>query len=545
MPVLSVPALDPKPWPTLGAQVAQWLAERAVHGPGELKGEPARLSTEFLGQLYRAYEVFPRDHPRAGRRRFGRVGLEEAKGTAKTERGAWVALAEAHPEAPVRCVGWRKVGRRWDPIGGPVQDPYIPMVSNTLEQTEDLAYEVLRTVIEEAGFDCFDVGLERILVLDDRGRAAGKVVPLAGSPNSRDGARTTFQLFDETHRMVAPRLVRAHTTMLQNPMKRRGADGWSLEITTAGEPGEGSVAEATRGYAEQIGRGEVEDPRLWFFARSATERELVDVADARAAVVEARGPNAEWSGDLDVIASAFFEPGTDRDYWWRVWGNVWRRQAGQAFDVQAWRALACDDVRIADGELVVLAFDGGRTDDSTALLAMGVESGHVEVVGIWERPLDGEPWECPVEEVDAAVAAAFERWDVWRLYGDPPYWSDWFSVWQGRYGEKRVIAWWTNRWKPMAWACRKLVEDIAAGNLSHAGDERLDRHMANACRQKLQGLFFDEARTEPMWVVTKDRHGSPRKVDGAVTMVLLAEARRDAVAAGAKQVKRSRRFVTF
>lgn len=543
MPVLSVPPLDRKPWPTLGLQVAQWIEATSVYGPGELKGEPYRCTPEFLGQLCRAYEVFPRDHPRAGRRRFGRVALEEAKGTAKTERGAQVARAEAHPEAPVRCDGWRKVGRLWEPVGRPVQDPYIPLMSNTLEQTEDLAFDVLRVIIEEAGDACFDVGLERILVVDERGRPAGKIVPLAGTPNSRDGARTTFQLLDETHRLATPRLLKAHTTMLQNPMKRRGADGWTLEITTAGEPGEGSVAEQTRAYAEQIAEGKVQDARLWFFSRSATERELLTVEDAKAAAAEARGPNAEWSGDLDAVASAFFEPGTDQDYWWRVWGNVWRRQRGQALDVPRWRELAQPGAVIPAGELVVLGFDGGRTDDSTFLMAMGVESRLLQVVGAWERPSPHEDWLCPADEVDAAVAGAFERWDVWRMYADPPYWDDWVAAWAGRYGDKRVVQWWTNRYKPMAWACRRFAEEILNGSLSHGDDERLNRHVGNAQRQRAQGVFDEDGA--PMWVVAKDAPHSPRKVDGVVASVLAAEARRDAEASGAKKVKRSRALVTF
>jgi phage terminase large subunit-like protein len=190
------------------------------------------------------YEVYPQGHAQAGRRRFKRVGISLRKGTAKTELAAWIAACELHPEAPVRCTGFSKSG---EPIGGPVSDPYIPLVAYTEEQSEDLAYGALRVILELSTLkDDFIIGLERI----ERKKGDGKAVPLAAAPDARDGARTTFQHFDETHRFTLPRLVRAHQTMLANIPKRPLADAWSLETTTAPEPGAGSVAEATMEYAQ-------------------------------------------------------------------------------------------------------------------------------------------------------------------------------------------------------------------------------------------------------------------------------------------------------
>jgi hypothetical protein len=138
-----------------------------------------------------------------------------------------------------------------EPIGGPVTDPYIPLVAYTEEQSEDLAYGALRVILELSDVaDDFDIGLERIL----RKRGGGKAVALASAPDARDGARTTFQHFDETHRFTLPRLVRAHQAMLANIPKRKLADAWSLETTTAPEPGTGSVAEATMEYARRCRR---------------------------------------------------------------------------------------------------------------------------------------------------------------------------------------------------------------------------------------------------------------------------------------------------
>src|SRR5690554_5600210 len=124
MAVLMVPPIeDGEHWPSLGGQVCDWIEDNLVFGPGDLRGEPAMLDDEKRALIWRMYEVYPPEHPQAGRRRFKRVALVLPKGTAKTELGAWIAATELHPSAPVRTIGWDDDG---EPIGGPVTDPYIP-----------------------------------------------------------------------------------------------------------------------------------------------------------------------------------------------------------------------------------------------------------------------------------------------------------------------------------------------------------------------------------------------------------------------------------
>lgn len=293
MSVLMVPSLD-DPWPTLGPAVCAFIEEYLVFGPGDLRGEPARLDAEKRGLIYRMYEVFPKGHKDAGRRRFRRVAISLRKGSAKSELAAWLAAAELHPDAPVRVIGWDGD----DPIGGGVRDPYIPLIASTEEQSEELAYGALLCVLQEGPLcNDFDLGLTRIIRKDGTGRA----VALSGAPGARDGARTTFQVFDETHRMVLERQRQAHRTMLANLPKRRAADAWSLETTTAPSPGEGSVAENTMEYARLVKEGAIADSQLFFFHRQASEKHDLETPEGlRAAIVEASGPVAEWS-DIDGI----------------------------------------------------------------------------------------------------------------------------------------------------------------------------------------------------------------------------------------------------
>lgn len=188
MTTLIVPPMEEEPWPTLGRQVIGFIEQNLIFGPGDLRGKPAKVDAEKRALIMRAYEIFPQGHPNVGRRRFRRVCFSLRKGLAKTELAAWLAACELHPEGPVRCDGWRD----GEPIGRGVVDPYIPLCAYTAEQTEDLAYHALHTIIAEGPLvNDFDIGLERIM----RKRGDGKAVALAAAPDARDGARTTFEHF--------------------------------------------------------------------------------------------------------------------------------------------------------------------------------------------------------------------------------------------------------------------------------------------------------------------------------------------------------------
>lgn len=520
--ILMVP-IDKEPWPTLGPLVCQFIEENLVFGPGDLRGQPAVLDDDKRALIWRMYEVFPKNHPLAGRRRFKRVGISLPKGTAKTELAAWIAACELHHEAPVRCIGFDKKGK---PIGGAVTDPYIPMVAYTEEQSDELAYGALKAILEESPIrDDFDIGLERIM----RKSGDGKAVSLSNSPNARDGARTTFQHFDETHRFELPKLVRAHQTMMANLPKRKGADPWALETTTAPEPGTGSVAEATMDYAKAIKEGRVKDARLFYFHRQASEEnELENEEEVKNAVIEASGPAAAWR-DIDSIVELWKDPTTDRSYFERVYCNRLVKSSNKAFDTEKWKILQ-KDWPVKDGDMITLGFDGAQFHDSTGLVATHIETGFQWVAGVWECPFgNNEKWQVPVEEVDDTVAQIFKQYNVWRMYADPPYWQSWLATWVSKYGDEKIVEWWTNRRKQMSYALENFETAIVSGDISHDGNQVLTRHLGNAFRHDLKQR---DEEGKALWLIRKDRPDSKFKIDVAMAAVLSWAARKDAIAAG-------------
>ena len=352
-----------------------------------------------------------------------------------------------------------------------------------------------------------------------------------------------LHLTHNTHRFTLPRLVRAHQSMLANIPKRRLADPWSLETTTAPEPGSGSVAEATMEYARQVGDGHISDSRLFFFHREASAHHDLDTeAGVRAAVIEASGPVAAWS-DVDSIVEQWRDPTTDRAYFERVWLNRLVKSSTQAFDVVRWGQLEQPQI-VPRGTLITLGFDGSQTRDGTALVATAVESGYQWLAGLWEQPAGaaGETWRVPTEEVDALVRYCFAEFQVWRLYADPPFWQEWTATWAGDAAigggdvsseKQRVVEWFTNRRKAMSAALENFQTAIAAGTIHHDGDPRYTRHLGNSRKAELRGMLDDHGR--PLWVIQKDRPDSVHKIDAAMAGVLSWQARTDAIASGATQ----------
>jgi len=263
---LIVPQIQ-KPYnPTLGEQVCDFIEDRLLFGPGSLQGEQARIDDETRGLIYRTYELYPQDHPLAGTRIFDRVAWELRKGLAKSEKAAWIAICELHPEAPVRFNGFDKKGNLLR--GRAVRSPYIPLMAAGEEQVQELTFGVMKYIIEHCddGF-MFDCSLERLVRLLPGGTNDGMAVPVSNAPATRDGARTTFQHFDEPHRLMLPKQKHAHETMIQNLPKRQLETPWALYTSTAGQPGQDSIEEDVRSEAEAIAEGKAPNSSLFFFGR--------------------------------------------------------------------------------------------------------------------------------------------------------------------------------------------------------------------------------------------------------------------------------------
>lgn len=501
--------------PTLGWGALAWVTEFLVVPDGARRGDPLVLTDEQAGLVLRFYALDEK-----GRRLFRRGLVSRPKGWGKSPLLA--ALCAFESAGPACFDGWNADG---DPVGAPWPTPWVQIAAVSEDQTDNTYSLLVEMLTEGSAADVYglDVGQTRTFT-----GGGGRIEPVTSSSGSREGQRVTFAVLDETH-LWTPRNggVRLAATVRRNTAKMSGA---TFETTNAFKPGEDSVAEKTYDAARKGASGVFFDHR-----EPSRSPSLRNKAELRRALREVYGDARRWV-DLERILAEIEDPATDPDDARRFYLNQIVAGSDRAFDAKKWHAAGLLGETIADGRLVTVGFDGSKFDDATAIVITDVEDGFVQLAGCWERPEDaGDDYEVDSADVDMVMAGVFERYDVWRAYCDPPYWETQVDEWAGRWGDKRVLRWYTHRRQPTAHACRAFATAIRSGALSHNADPVLTAHVGNAHKRPLQARDGDG---KPLWIIGKDRAGSPRKIDAAMAAVLSWEARGDAIASGATKRRR-------
>jgi len=516
-------------FPTLGYRVADMIEAACVIPDRDQAGQPFLLTDEQLRCLLYHYRIRP-DVERGDR--SWRMPFVYHRGTQLTRPQKWgkgpfaasIIIAEA--VGPVVFDGWDANGQ---PVGRPWATPLIQVAALSEDQTGNV-WSALQPMIElgDIAADIPDTGLTRINL-----PGGGKIEPVTSAARSRLGQRLTFLVQDQTESWTETNGGRA----LADNQRRNiaGMGGRWLSTPNAWDPSEDSVAQYT---AEHEHDGVYHDD-----VTPPDSLSIRNKRDRRKALQISYGDSASSKGgwvDLDRI-DAEIEALLPRDpaQAERWFLNRKNASEGTAFSLDRWDDL--DGTLDCAGNLIVVGIDGARFRDALAMIATDVVSGYQWPLGIWERPKDAGPeYEHPFDEVDGALSEAFEQFEVWRVYVDPQHVDHLLSTWQGRWGDDRVLPWYTNRPKQIAWAVRRYEDAIGAGDLTHDPDETFRRHIGNAVRLKLN-VRDDEQR--PMHSLQKDRPNSPRKMDAAMAAVLSWEARTDAVAAGATKTPNYRTVV--
>lgn len=550
----------PGEFPSLGWLLADYIEAFCVIPDRAVAGEPFKLSDEQLEHLVWQYRLRPDgtyhvDRPAAPFVYVGSVLVRSQKWGKGPFSAARICC---QARGPVLFAGWDAYG---EPVGMPWATPHIQVAAVAEDQTDNI-WRALQPMIEQGPLatEIPDTGIQRINL-----PGGGIIEPVSSKGTTRLGARLTYVELDEPHLMTE----RNGGHLLADTMRRNvaGMGGRWSATGNAYDPGENSVEQ-----------DDVERPQPDVY---------VDYPDSlpgswgnkveRRRILRHAYRGAPWV-DIDRIESECVRLAAkgQASQAERFYGNRVVAGSSAAFDVaKHWAPLVAKPrpelvaklvvVRERDpdndqrerlvelevggepqpGRLITLGFDGARRQDTTALVGTDVLLGHQFVIETWARPLElheDDDWEVDETDVDVKVAHAFDTWNVWRLYGDPPYWETALDRWAGEYGDQRVIRWWTNRDKAMAMALKAWRGDWRAGVLSHDGNAVLAEHLGNAVRRmtKIRDEPDGEATEESargaapfLWVVRKESPRSRRKIDALMAACLSWEARGDCIRDGA------------
>ncbi len=508
-------------FPTLGIEAWRWIEDNCVIPDGDHWGEPYRLTNEMIRFLVHFYRVDPTgrslkwDGPRFHHARGAQLVRPQkwGKGPFSAAIICFEAVGPALPD------GWDSEGRV---VGRPWPTPHVQVTAISEQQTDNV-FRALLPMVRMGPLDALmpDSGLTRINL-----PGGGLIEPVTASALSRLGQRVTLCLADEVHgwteRNAGKRLADNQRRNLS------GMGGRFLETTNAWSIVDNSVGQDT--FENPVG--------VYVDYPAPIGGSVRNKAERRRAMRHAYGDSVRngptWRAwvDLDRI-DVEIEALLKRDPAQAERFFLNRTHAGEdvAFDLEAWANAAHPETVVPDGTLITIGVDGARWDDALAIIATTVEGFHQWPIFVAERPAQaGDDYEHDFDAADAAVEAAFERWNVGLLYSDPQKIEHLTDRWQGRYGKDRVADFVTNlRSRKLGDAVAYYVASVAGGDMSHDGDSVFARHVQNARRKPLPAQDEDGRN---LFTLCKDRPGSPNKIDCAMAGMISAEARRDAIAKG-------------
>lgn len=512
---------------SVGYEVLDSIEAFMCHGEGDIQGRRAEVDDEMRDHIIESYRI----DPTSGRRVFNEVVLSRAKGRAKSEIAAWVAVAEAF--LPVRFDGWNADGQ---PIARPVVSPLIKCLA-TEENQAGNTFKTIAFIAGEWGQDNHpDIYGGATGVRKYQSASAlylphgGEIRACTSGSASKDGGLESHIVADETHLYVLKELRDMYSTISRNMGKRFDADPWLQQTSTAYRPGENSVFETT---LTMWRKGELSDS---IYVNHREAKGKIDIADTEHTKKQLRyvyGAAAERI-DLDrkirdmrdiricpdeETAARYFlnRPMSGKDSW--IPTAVVERQVRTEV--------------IEPGTAITYGFDGSLNDDSTVLIGCRMSDGFLFPIGIWSKPSGpaGNWWEVPRTDVLAKIRESHSRYKVIRGYLDPHEWRSDIDSLQEEYGEC-VSPWDTSRFVAMGAALGRLRTDLINGTAWHSGDPVFMEHFRNAY-VRMRGIHR---------LVRKEHDKSDRKIDSVPGATLAYEARADARAAGWTEEPESNRM---
>jgi hypothetical protein len=506
---------------TLGWQVAGWTAEwlRNTDGTG-----PWKFTAEQLRFTLWWYAVDEK-----GEFVYRTGVLQRLKGWGKDPLLAVLCLVEL--VGPSRFSHWDEEG---NPVGVPHPAAWVQVAAVNQAQTRN-TMTLMPSLMSDSFIRHFKIKAGAVLI-----RAMGGKVRLeavTSSYRALEGGRSTFVVLNETHHWVRGNNGdKMYETVNGNATKM---DGRYLAITNAFLPGEDSVAEKMRDSYEKILEGRSEDIGFMYDSLEASPKAPLRGPLLPYVLNAVRG-DAKWLKIKTIVSSILnstMAPSRSR----RMWLNQIVAEEEALHGPETWDPLVREDDFIKPGEQIAMGFDGGKTDDATALVAIRCRDGFAVPLGVWEKPdgPEGEGWEIDKDRVNSAVHDAFRTYEVVGFYADVALWEADIADWSASYGEQLVVH--ANAKDKISWDMRsslqrstraheRLMAAIFGGVISHDGNRTLRRHVLNA-RRKVNnyGLSF-----------TKESKDSPRKVDAYAALMLAHEAWTDWRTNAKKNVKKKR-----
>lgn len=328
---------------------------------------------------------------------------------------------------------------------------------------------------------------------------------LSAEAFTKEGLSPTLVAFDEVHAQPSRELwdvMQLAAGARKEPMM--------IGITTAGvrmdSSGQESLCFGLYEYGKRVASGEINDPSFfmsWWEAPEDSDHR--DVATWKAA-----NPGFD-----DIVSKEDFEAVIQRtpEVEFRTKRcNQWVATSDTWLPAGSWDSVVDKAKIIEPGSDIVLAFDGSFNGDCTAIVAATTdENPHLFVWDCWEKPHNADAdWQVPIMDVEQSIRNACEMFNVREIACDPYRWARTFQVLED---EGLPIVLFPQSASRMTPATQRFFESVMNDSMTHDGDSRLSRHIANATlKQDARG-----------YRLAKESRYSSRRIDLAVAAVMAVE----------------------
>lgn len=447
----------------------------------------------------------------------------------------YVKSVKKVPSVPVKCIGIDTESHLFQVENG--------VLTHNTRNTRDM----FQQIVPKRTRDKYrmDIQKENIYVTG----TAQRLYTFGTNARSMEGVRLTFFIANETQHWVdgngGPLFYNTVTGNLAKvPDPRMGR---MLCITNAYNPGENSQAERTREAEQKVWDGLAEESGILYDSVEAHPNVPMTAAWAPLVIDQIKG-DAHWltwenikgevlRGDLPVSRKR------------RMWYNQVVSDEESLFDLRDIETATVKELEgsvhdLKPGDEITLGFDGGRTDDSTALVAYRPADKLLVPIAVWQKPDTADYWVIDADRVDSVVHWVFDRFRVQAFYADVALWESYINSWSDEYREQLTLKATAHsavgfdmrgHRKKVAQNNESFVSEVRDGSIHLNGDPILRQHMLNAeARYDGFGLKFGK----------KGGRESPKKIDVLIAGTLAYMAGRDLAERAKKPERRySRRLV--
>lgn len=446
------------PWPTdpdekmrlvrssIGPQVIEW-SEGRTDEPGlihYMTGQPWRWTPGQKRFLILWYSL-----DESGRFRF-RSGVKRgAKGTGKDPMCG--AMCNSELLGPVEPFDRDDKTGLW--MARTRGFPLVQVMSNS----EDQSKKVLRIANamwsrdarEHYGLDC---GETRTII---KGTGARFEMPTAAEESS-EGDPVTFAGINESHHMTDSNGGTDNADVIRRNVGKSPADvqARAVEFTNAHRQGLGSVAEQSfEAWQAQQATGYSGKQDILYDSIEAPPNTDILTEAGRMAGLTAAYMDSPWNDKIRISDEMADRRTTVADSI-RFYLNGLGAEEDSWVEPTNADALARPNKVLEDGEQVAVFVDCSKSGDATAYTITRLSDLHTVEGGCWAQPHGWNlrkqgAWRAPRAEVDAAVRATWDRYDVVWFGADPSparddeddalYWQSVIDGWRRDFGPKLKV----------------------------------------------------------------------------------------------------------